>query len=108
MAVVSDPQGAVMTLIQSRGADPGDGDWLWNEVWSSDPDAARASYQRLVPEYQEASAQNGAYRFLASAGKPRLGVLPHPVTGMKVGIAGPSVDLGPVKIHTGVNLGRFL
>jgi hypothetical protein len=25
-----------------------------------------------------------------------------------VGIAGPSVDLGPVKVHTGVNLGRFL
>jgi hypothetical protein len=25
-----------------------------------------------------------------------------------VGIAGPSVDLGPVKVHTGVNLGRLL
>ncbi|MCG6942359.1 MAG: hypothetical protein LJE69_14050 [Thiohalocapsa sp.] len=25
-----------------------------------------------------------------------------------VGIAGPSVDLGPVKVHTGVNLGRWL
>lgn len=25
-----------------------------------------------------------------------------------VGISGPSVDLGPVKIHTGVNLGRWL
>jgi predicted outer membrane repeat protein len=25
-----------------------------------------------------------------------------------VGIAGPSVDLGPVSIHTGVNLGRWL
>jgi hypothetical protein len=25
-----------------------------------------------------------------------------------VGIAGPSVDLGPVSINTGVSLGRFL
>lgn len=25
-----------------------------------------------------------------------------------VGIAGPSVDLGPVSVHTGVNFGRWL
>jgi len=25
-----------------------------------------------------------------------------------IGIAGPSVDLGPVSVHTGVNLGRWL
>jgi predicted enzyme related to lactoylglutathione lyase len=84
MAVVADPQGAVLTLLESNAGDPADrpaadGDWLWNEIWSSDTDASIAFYERLVPEFQLASARGGDYRYLQAEGRPRVGVLPKPV-----------------------------
>jgi hypothetical protein len=90
MAVVGDPQGAVLTLLQSADGDPPDrtpaaGDWLWNEIWTSDPEATLAFYRRLVPAFTSASAgaDDGDYRYLTSAGTPRVGVLPKPVTGIR-------------------------
>ncbi|MCG6942358.1 MAG: VOC family protein [Thiohalocapsa sp.] len=88
VAVVGDPQGAVLTLLQSRDGDPPDrpipnGGWLWNELWSSDPRLAIAFYRRLLPAYQEASAKRDAYTYLESQGQPRVGVLPNPVSGIK-------------------------
>jgi predicted enzyme related to lactoylglutathione lyase len=89
VAVIGDPQGGVLTLLESADGDPADrtpqdGDWLWNEIWSSDPEATLSFYQRLVPEFSPATAGDGdgAYRYLSSADKPRVGVLPKPVDGM--------------------------
>ncbi|TVP84702.1 MAG: VOC family protein [Thioalkalivibrio sp.] len=86
VAVVADPQGAVLTLLEPRDGDPADrvaepGDWLWNEVWSSDPDATLAFYQALVPAYtvEAAGDDDGDYRYLSAHGAPRVGVVPKPV-----------------------------
>lgn len=89
VAVVADPRGAVLTLLESRAGDPadgpiGDGGWLWNEVWSSDPAASLAFYRRLVPEYEQVDVGEKAdYSYLKSSGQPRLGVLPKPAAGIK-------------------------
>ena len=90
VAVIADPQGAVLTLFESRDGDPADrvpetGDWLWNEIWSSDPDATLAFYRSLVPAYEIADADDargGKYRYLTANGVPRVGVLPNPVAGI--------------------------
>ncbi|TVP81642.1 VOC family protein [Thioalkalivibrio sp.] len=86
VAVVADPQGAVLTLLEPRGGDPADrpaepGDWLWNEIWSSDPDATLAFYKSLVPDY-EVNRMGDAYsnyRYLSAGGVPRVGVMLKPV-----------------------------
>ncbi|TVS11190.1 MAG: VOC family protein [Wenzhouxiangella sp.] len=90
VAVIADPQGAVLTLLEPRDGDPpdrpaGPGEWLWNEVWSTDPDATLAFYQALVPDYEveESDDSNGfTYRFLSTGGVPRIGILPTPVDGI--------------------------
>ena len=85
VAVVADPQGAVLTLLEPRDGDPADrvaepGDWLWNEIWSSDPEATLAFYQSLVPAYTvEATGGDGDYRYLSANGEPRVGVVQKPV-----------------------------
>ena len=87
VAVIADPQGAVLTLFESRDGDPADrvpetGDWLWNEIWSSDPDATLAFYRSLVPAYEidnADDARGGTYRYLTADGVPRVGVLLNPV-----------------------------
>jgi len=87
MAVVSDPQGAVLTLLEARVGDPldrrpGDGDWLWNEIWSADPQATVAFYKQLIPAYKAGTEGDGGYRYLSSEGQPRVGVRPKPIDGI--------------------------
>lgn len=88
VAVAADPKGAVLTLLEARTGDPADrrpdnGDWLWNEVWSSDPAATVAFYQQLIPAYRAGAASAGGYRYLSSQGQPRMGVRPKPIDGIK-------------------------
>lgn len=90
MAVIGDPQGAVVTLLEPRGGTPADrptepGDWLWNEVWSSDPDGTLAFYRGLVPAFEvgRIGDTDDGYRYLSAGGAPRVGVLPKPVEGIK-------------------------
>lgn len=90
VAVVADPQGAVLTLFESRDGSPADrpvesGDWLWNEIWSSDPEATLDFYLALVPEYEIEvfdDADDNRYRVLSAGGVPRVGVLFKPVDGI--------------------------
>jgi len=81
--VVADPQGAVLTLFESRHGGPADrpvgpGDWLWNEIRSSDPEATLAFYRALVPEYETENVGESD-RFLSAGGVPRVGVSPKPI-----------------------------
>lgn len=84
VAVVADPQGALLTLLEPRDSDPMDraaepGDWLWNEIWSSDPEATLTFYQSLVSAYTVERKEDDDYRLLSASGAPRVGVVRKPV-----------------------------
>lgn len=56
-AVLEDPQGAFFVLLRSTSGDPRDdqdiesGDWLWNELWTTDAPGAVEFYEGLL-EYR--------------------------------------------------------
>lgn len=90
IAVVTDPQGALLSLLQTRDGDPGDGalesrpgDFLWDELWTSDPDAADRFLQDLAPFNSEAMTLGTDdmpvdYRLLSTRDRPRAGIRPLP------------------------------
>ena len=94
IAVVADPQGAVLALLQTDGHDPQDtggpvatGTFLWDELWATDVAAATDFYQRMAPfEVNqidfEVADHNIIYRVLSSQGRPRAGIRPNPVPEM--------------------------
>ena len=96
LAVVGDAEGALLGLLQTRDGDPADrrpeiGEFLWDELWTTDVDRATAFYENVagleaadwdVGEDQEAGA---AYRLLKAGDTPRVGIMPNPLE-----------DLGPV------------
>ena len=49
--------------------------WLWDELWTPDPEAATRFYQKLA-SYQVSTKEGGdrAYYVLVSEGQPRAGV----------------------------------
>jgi predicted enzyme related to lactoylglutathione lyase len=53
IAVIGDPQGAVVAFVRSAGGDPvevepREGEWLWTELWTRDLDAAVSFYSSLI------------------------------------------------------------
>ena len=53
VALVSDPQGAQLSLIHTKKGDPGDGpiadgSWLWHELWTNNPNDSVTFYQELA------------------------------------------------------------
>ncbi len=53
VALVSDPQGAQLSLIHAKKGDPKDGQiaegsWLWHELWTNNPDSSVNFYQELA------------------------------------------------------------
>jgi hypothetical protein len=91
IAVVADPQGAIVALLQTGGDDPADdaagvanGDFLWNELWTTDVDTATEFYQNIAPYSLEkltfnAAGSNIPYRVLSSQGRARVGIRSNPV-----------------------------
>jgi predicted enzyme related to lactoylglutathione lyase len=87
LAVVADPQGALLALLQTTDGDPVDrqpdyGDFLWDELWTTDPEAA-SSFYRQVASYDDARSPvqgdpESSYRVLESDGQPRIGMMAHP------------------------------
>ena len=87
LAVVADPQGALLALLQTTDGDPADrepgyGDFLWDELWTTDPEAA-GSFYRQVASYDNARSSiqgdpESSYRVLESGGRPRVGMMAHP------------------------------
>ncbi len=94
IAVVTDPQGALLSLLQTRDGDPGDGaqaprpgDFLWDELWTSDPEAAASFLRGLAPLDSEAITLGTDevpvdYRLLSSRDRPRAGIRPLPDPGI--------------------------
>jgi len=75
--LISDPQGADLVLLSAKGGDPADaeaaiGDWLWDEIWTIDPDKTENFY-RSVLGYDE-MALGEKYRVFMHEGEWRSGI----------------------------------
>jgi predicted enzyme related to lactoylglutathione lyase len=81
LAVVGDPEGALLAFVRAAGGDPVDRDppydsWLWTELWTHDVEAAIAFYQSLVAyevDTIDRSVLND-YTVLQRDGRPLAGV----------------------------------
>ncbi|MBQ0718674.1 MAG: VOC family protein [Gammaproteobacteria bacterium] len=75
--MISDPQRADMLLLSAKGGDPADGkaaigDWLWDEIWSKDPDSVEAFYAAVLGYDQVMSTDD--YTVFLSEGEWRAGI----------------------------------
>jgi predicted enzyme related to lactoylglutathione lyase len=75
--LISDPQRAEMVLLRAKGGDPVDaepviGDWLWNEIWTDDPEITEAFYATVLG-YDEMTSGDD-YDVFMSKGKWRAGM----------------------------------
>jgi predicted enzyme related to lactoylglutathione lyase len=82
IAVVSDPQGALIALVRSTNGDPPDVDpplneWMWTELWTKDVQAAGKFYNELVGyEFESRELyEETTYHLFQRDGKPRAGVI---------------------------------
>ncbi|RJF38231.1 VOC family protein [Pseudoalteromonas gelatinilytica] len=85
IAVLEDPQGAVFSLINTVNGDPAteqtDNGWIWQEVWSDNPEQSKAFYQSLGNySAQSKPLNNGNYSYLALNGTPAIGFVKKPDT----------------------------
>lgn len=85
LALVTDPQGAMLVLLRSSGGDPEDGAlvtnrFMWTELWARDVGKAVELYRALVGYELESLAipGNREYRILARDGRRRAGVIQLP------------------------------
>jgi len=75
--LISDPQRADLVLLSARGGDPVDaeaaiGDWLWDEIWTDDPEVIEAFYATVLGYDEMVSADD--YDVFMSQGKWRAGM----------------------------------
>jgi predicted enzyme related to lactoylglutathione lyase len=75
--LISDPQRADLVLLNAKGGDPVDaepaiGDWLWNEIWTDDPEVIEAFYATVVGYDEMASGEK--YDVFMYEGKWRAGM----------------------------------
>ena len=85
VAVVTDPQGALLVLIKAEGGDPPDdepvmNEWLWTELFTRDLDAAASFYGKLVGYRAESfdSGVNVPYYIFRKGDKEQAGMLRIP------------------------------
>jgi predicted enzyme related to lactoylglutathione lyase len=84
LALVSDPEGALLLLLRASGGDPPDaeppvGTWLWRELWTHDVDSANGFYTALAGYEPETVEFRGRpYHVLKEGGVPRAGVVAAP------------------------------
>jgi len=84
LAVVTDPQGATVVFVRSKGGDPPNreaadlvsGTWMWIELWARDVTAAVTLYQSVAGYSAESTDafDSPEYRVLMRDGRPRAGV----------------------------------
>jgi predicted enzyme related to lactoylglutathione lyase len=84
IAVIIDPDGAVLQLIDSKDGDPPDtpaleNTWLWHEMISDDPAASAEFYRSLLGyEVTALGAEDPSYQLLSRDGVPRAGIFENP------------------------------
>lgn len=93
MALVRDAEGALLALLQTRDGDPPDrpgeiGDFLWDELWTSDVGNATAFYTGLTGlqssdiEVAPGEESDMTYRLLKAGEQARAGILLNPLAGL--------------------------
>jgi predicted enzyme related to lactoylglutathione lyase len=75
--LVRDSQQAALVLLSAKGGDPADaeaaiGGWLWDEIWTNDPDNTKEFYQSVLG-YDE-MALGDKYDVFMHKGKWRAGI----------------------------------
>ncbi len=85
MAIVVDPQGALLALVQTAEGDPehrepGFGDFLWDELWTTDLASATEFYTGMtgLTENDVEVDADRTYRVLSRNDLPTLGMMRHP------------------------------
>jgi len=83
MQPVADPEGAAFFLFKTADGDPaaaeGPGSFHWNELWSSDPEAAVKFYEKVLGYTSETMEMpSGSYYVLKSGDQKRGGVMASP------------------------------
>jgi len=89
IAIVQDPAGALLALLETKDGDPVDrqpelGDFLWNELWTIDVDGATnfysdaAGYEAADWDTDSDEESPANYRLLKQGDKPRAGILANP------------------------------
>lgn len=84
VAVVSDPQGAVLALVRTENGDPPEreprmDDWLWQELWTTDGPSALAFYEEMMGyQSQAVEIRSGAYHVLQRDGNSYAGLAQLP------------------------------
>jgi predicted enzyme related to lactoylglutathione lyase len=76
-ALISDPQGADLVLLSAKGGDPADaeaaiGNWLWDEIWTNDPDNTGEFYRSVLGYDEMVSGDD--YHVFVHQGKWRAGI----------------------------------
>ena len=89
IAVVEDSAGALFAVLETRDGDPAllkprSGDFLWDEVWTSDIEEAKAFYSNLA-DFEPVSVGAGErqYQALRINGEPSFGMLVEPLEGLR-------------------------
>jgi hypothetical protein len=109
--LISGPQRADMVLLRAKGGDPVDaepaiGDWLWNEIWTDDPEVSEAFYATVLG-YDE-MVPGDDYDVFVHQGKWRAGMRhlqdkkDHMLWVPVVRVADPEVTAGRVEELGGV------
>jgi uncharacterized protein len=84
LVLVRDPQAAVFGMIQTRDGDPAEstpryGDWLWHELWVTDPAASAAYYKQVLSFFQRTQQVDGSpYDYFMLLGTARAGLVRKP------------------------------
>lgn len=93
LAVVSDAEGALLALLQTKDGDPADkepvvDEFLWDELWTTDVDNATKFYEGVTDlqadqwDIDQDQSSNATYRLLKSGETPRVGIMPNPLEGL--------------------------
>ncbi len=85
LALVSDPEGALLLLLRASTGDPPEsqepsvGSWLWRELWTHDPEQAARFYTELVGYRVEAVDRGDrSYRVFKQGDALRAGIVEAP------------------------------
>ena len=93
LALVRDAEGALLGLLETRDGDPRDrepeiGDFLWEELWTTDVPNAGTFYNKvagLTPDSVDIDTSEGAavtYNLLRAGETPRVGIMQNPLEGL--------------------------